>query len=78
MKIINHEMDRTFLDLINEYGVEEVKMKLKAQQDSHLYILGITLDCGFNSEASFYRIFKKVTGVSSREFVKENAVSVEF
>ncbi len=36
-----------------------MKLKLIDIDFSHLSILGIALECGFNSEASFYRISKK-------------------
>jgi methylphosphotriester-DNA--protein-cysteine methyltransferase len=45
----------SFRNLINNYRVEEVKKRL-GDPPSHLSVLGMALDCGFNSKASFYRI----------------------
>lgn len=67
-QVINATLHKKFRDLINEYRVEEVKSMLTRDDVSHLSILGIALDCGFNSEATFYRIFKKNTGISPKEF----------
>ena len=69
---INQHFKISFRDFINEYRLEEVKSKLKNSNNSHMSILGIALDCGFNSEASFYRIFKKSTGISPKEFIQKN------
>ena len=68
--VVNHLLKRNFRDLINEYRLKEVKKKLNHSDFSHLSILSIALECGFNSEASFYRIFKKQTGVSPKEYIK--------
>lgn len=65
---ISKSYEKSFRDLINEYRVEEVKDKLVNGHLSHLSILGIALDSGFNSEASFYRVFKKHTNRSPKEF----------
>jgi AraC-like DNA-binding protein len=67
-QVINTSLQKKFRDLINEYRVEEVKSMLMRDDVSHMSILGIALDCGFNSEATFYRIFKKNTGISPKEF----------
>lgn len=67
-QVINTSLQKKFRDLINEYRVEEVKLMLTRDDVAHMSILGIALDCGFNSEATFYRIFKKYTGISPKEF----------
>ena len=64
--------EKSFRDLINEHRVEEVKDKLVSGRLSHLSILGIALDSGFNSEASFYRVFKKHTNRSPKEFQEQH------
>jgi AraC-like DNA-binding protein len=68
--VINNSFHKTFRDLINDYRISEVKLKLIDKEFEHMSILGIALECGFNSEASFYRIFKKNTGLSPKEFIK--------
>lgn len=72
---INQHFNISFRDFINKYRLEEVKTKLKDPNYSNMSILGIALDCGFNSEASFYRIFKKNTGLSPKEFIQQNSNS---
>jgi AraC-like DNA-binding protein len=67
---INQHFKISFREFINNYRLEEVKSKLNDSNYSHMSILGIALECGFNSEASFYRIFKKSTGVSPKEFIQ--------
>lgn len=68
---INNYFELSFREFINNYRVEEVKSKLKDSDFSHMSILGIALECGFNSEASFYRVFKKKTGMSPKEYIQQ-------
>jgi len=67
--VINEEFQQNFRNFINEKRVEEVKRKLGSPAAKHLSILGIALESGFNSEASFYRVFKSVTGQSPKDFL---------
>jgi AraC-like DNA-binding protein len=73
--VVNNSFKKSFRDLINEYRVEEVKSKLNNIDYKHMSILGIALECGFNSEASFYRIFKKNTGVSPKEYIHQKKIA---
>jgi AraC-like DNA-binding protein len=67
--VINQCLQLNFRTLVNQYRVEEVKTRLK-DPPPHLSLLGIALDCGFNSEASFYRIFRQETGLSPNDYLR--------
>ena len=66
--VLNNGLNKSFSTFVNEYRVEEVKKKLLDCKHDHLTIVGMACESGFNSEASFYRVFKKITGVSATEF----------
>lgn len=68
---INYCFQINFRNLINGYRVDEVKKCLN-NPPSHLSVLGIALDCGFNSEASFYRIFRQQTGLSPNDYIQKH------
>ncbi len=68
-KVINAGFGKNFNDFVNGYRVEEVKNALSDPSFSHFSILGIAFECGFNSKATFNRVFKKVTGHSPTEYV---------
>ncbi|HZY80512.1 MAG TPA: AraC family transcriptional regulator [Cyclobacteriaceae bacterium] len=70
---INNSLGKNFRNLVNEYRIAEVKQRLSDPRSSHLSLLGIALECGFNSEASFYRVFRQTTGMSPKEFVDRQA-----
>lgn len=73
--VINQSFRKSFRELINDCRVKEVKQKLKDSDYQHLSILGIALESGFNSEASFYRIFKKNTGLSPKAYLMDREKS---
>lgn len=58
-----------FFDLVNDYRVEEFKRRALSPEYQHLSQLGIALESGFNSKATFYAVFKKKTGLTPAEFV---------
>lgn len=62
---INLAFEMNFNDYINQFRVEAVIEKIESKKDQSLTLLGITLDCGFNSKSTFNRAFKRYTGVSS-------------
>lgn len=69
-KILRQELNTSFTDLLNTYRVAEVKKALINPQNRHLTIFGIARECGFNSKASFNRIFKNHTGLTPSEFIQ--------
>ncbi|MBX2874631.1 MAG: AraC family transcriptional regulator [Saprospiraceae bacterium] len=65
---INQELGRNFFQFINEYRVDEVKERLKDPKNDHLKILSLAFDAGFNSKASFNRVFKAYTGQTPKAY----------
>ena len=68
-QILNQHFKKTFFDFINEARVEEAKIALKSFDSKIGKIENIALEVGFNSRASFYRSFKKITGKNPTDFV---------
>lgn len=65
---LNHGLDISFIDFVNHHRVEEVKERLKTEDRKLYSILGIALASGFNSKATFHRVFKQFTGVPPGKF----------
>ncbi|AOP36342.1 AraC family transcriptional regulator [Leptospira tipperaryensis] len=65
---INKHMSMKFADFLNMNRIEDVKRNLRNK--SHMNLLQIALECGFNSASSFHRACVKFTGKSPREFRK--------
>ena len=67
-KIINIAAGQNFNDFVNQYRVDHVKAELMKESNDKFSILAIALDSGFNSKATFNRVFKKFTGKSPSSF----------
>lgn len=50
--------------------IDQLKNKIQSLEFKDLTIQGISYECGFKSKASFYRVFKKETGLSPSEYIK--------
>jgi AraC-like DNA-binding protein len=70
-QVLNSELGVTFYDFINDYRIEEVKQQLINPEKSHITLLGIALESGFNSKSSFNKLFKEKTGQTPSQFKKE-------
>jgi AraC-like DNA-binding protein len=75
--VLNNHMSSTFYDFVNRYRVEEVKQRMTDSSYSHLTLLGIALESGFNSKTTFNRVFKQLTGQTPSEFQKDQQNSQE-
>lgn len=58
-------------EYINKLRVEEVKEKLISQDLQNFSIEAIAESCGFNSKATFYRVFKKIFEVTPTEYLNQ-------
>ncbi len=67
-RIINAAFGKSFNDFINEYRIREVTRKMQDPAYDRLTLLGIALDAGFNSKATFNRTFRQMTGKSPKEY----------
>jgi len=70
-RIINTALKKSFNDFINEYRVQAATRKMQDPAYDHLTLLGIAFESGFNSQSTFSRIFKQMTGKSPLEYKNE-------
>jgi AraC-like DNA-binding protein len=73
---INTCLGKNFNDFINEYRVLEICTRFKAGEHLTKTLLGVGLDSGFNSKATFNRSFKKITGLTPKEWVEQKLDSI--
>ena len=69
-QVINEIEGVNFYDYINTLRVEEFKRLASLPENSKFTFLALAFDCGFNSKSAFNRFFKKSTGLSPSEFLK--------
>lgn len=72
-QVINTCEEKNFYDLVNLKRIEEF-LKLSTEPASQQFtLLANAFACGFNSKASFNRNFKKYTGATPSEYLKNKA-----
>ncbi|WP_245738217.1 helix-turn-helix domain-containing protein [Hyunsoonleella jejuensis] len=69
-EVINSGFNKNFNDFVNMYRVNAFKAMIKEDKHKQLSLLGIAQECGFNSKATFNRVFKKLTNHSPTEYLK--------
>lgn len=74
-ELLNQYLNVSFYNLINDYRIEEVKKRISSEEADKYTLLSIAFDSGFQSKASFNRIFKQKTGISPSEYRKRNESS---
>jgi len=67
-KILNQGLKKNFSDFINEFRVREVARKMHDPAYDRLTLPGIAYESGFNSQRTFHRVFKEVTGKTPLEY----------
>lgn len=68
--VLNNVLRKSFHDYVNEFRIQEVIRKMDSKEFRHLKIVEVAYECGFNSKATFNRVFKKLTGKSPSDFRK--------
>jgi AraC-like DNA-binding protein len=68
--ILNGRLNMNFFDFINHYRVEAFKVACKNPENRNLTLISIAYDCGFNSKATFNRVFKKITNLTPSEYYR--------
>ena len=66
--VLNQHCRKSFSTFVNEYRIAAVKHRLTDPASDRLTLTGVAFECGFNSQATFQRTFRQMTGVSPKEF----------
>lgn len=74
-RVINEHLGRNFYEFVNHYRVEDAKRRLAGPDASQDKLITVALDCGFNSLATFNRVFKELGGRTPSEYRKHPTAS---
>jgi AraC-like DNA-binding protein len=67
-QFIQFAFHKKYTEYINTYRVEHAQKLLSLQNDSSSIMYSIAYDSGFNSESSFYTLFKQQTGLTPKQY----------
>jgi AraC-like DNA-binding protein len=73
-EVLNQYLHRTFYQFINDYRMQKVLHLLDhcRRQEVTPNILSIAYEAGFNSKSAFNQYFKKTTGFTPTEYLKQS------
>lgn len=67
---INQQLEKTFFDLVNERRIEGMRQHIGDKRYANYTLAGIASEHGFKSDSSFYRIVKKYTGMTPKDYFR--------
>lgn len=68
-EVINLGFGMNFNDFVNHFRIEEFKKRLSGGDHKHYSLVGLAFECGFNSKATFNRVFKKAVQLTPTEYL---------
>jgi len=69
--VFNQYLNQNYYDFVNEYRVAEFKLLVNDSRYSKYTLSALSEKCGFSSRASFFRSFKKLTGITPNEYIQQ-------
>ncbi len=76
-QVVNNQSGTNFQHFVNCYRVAEVQDKIRSGEFDNLTLFGIALQCGFKNKSTFYKVFKEVTGITPREYMRDEAANTQ-
>ncbi len=70
-QLLNEGFDQNFAEYVNSYRLETFRERATDPANSHLTLLGLAYESGFNSKTVFNSFFKKTMGLTPRAWVKK-------
>ena len=71
-QVVNHHAGQNFQHFVNGYRIRAFKRKMMAQEVPNLTLFGLAMQCGFKNKSTFYKVFKEVTGITPKGFIKSS------
>lgn len=68
--VLNQHQQTSFNEWVNTYRIGAFKLRLRDGSLEQLTISALARECGFNSQATFQRIFKQLEGVTPSAYLK--------
>ena len=73
-QIINQSTGKNFFDFINSFRIKEFKKRIMQPENINYTLISVAYDCGFNSKATFNRVFKNQTGYTPSQFMSDSSL----
>ena len=71
--LLNEKVGKNFNEFVNQLRVEYFKKLVVDPANSHISLIGLAYESGFNSKTVFNTVFKKTTGMTPKEYQKSQS-----
>ncbi|MFV0585674.1 two-component regulator propeller domain-containing protein [Bacteroides reticulotermitis] len=68
--VFNQFLDKSYYDYLNDYRIAEFKRLINEDEYAKYTLTALAELCGFSSRTSFFRYFKKETGITPNEYIR--------
>ncbi len=69
--VLNNVLGKSFPSFVNSYRIQEACARLRSEANERAFTIeSIALEVGFRSRTSFNVIFKKITGLTPKEYIQ--------
>lgn len=69
-QVVNNQTNNNLIHYVNLYRIEEAKRKIINDEYQHLTTYGIAQTCGFKNKSTFYKVFKEITNMTPKDYIK--------
>lgn len=69
-RLINECGKVNFYQFINEYRIKKFKQLVRSSNAHYFTLLGLATEAGFSSKSTFYTVFKKLVGMTPKQYEK--------
>ncbi|GAK91092.1 transcriptional regulator [Nonlabens ulvanivorans] len=69
--LINQTTDQNFYHFVNSYRADYLIKLFKSNKNKNFTILSLAYESGFNSKSTFQSFFKKYTGKTPSQYIKD-------
>lgn len=76
-QVLNQYLQSNFADFTNTYRIQVFKEKAKEGLIQQYTLSALSKECGFSSRSSFFHSFKKITGQTPLEYLKEAGIKID-
>ena len=69
-QVVNNQTGENLIHFVNRYRIDEAKRKIVDENNQHLTTYAIAQTCGFKNKSTFYKVFKEVTKMTPKDYIK--------
>ena len=69
-QVVNNQTNNNLIYYVNLYRIEEAKRKIINDEYQHLTTYGVAQTCGFKNKSTFYKVFKEITNMTPKDYIR--------